>query len=132
MTTQGLTLPNSDLDSACLEFFIFQSHFGKVGTHKNYQKNNYQNLKSECLAEYVVFAIFKLIPATPLLPTHPPISPVVAADLDVPYRQSIQHTFRTVSTVSTVNENGRTPHNIFRIPMHEYREINPHQSYFYE
>src|SRR5258708_35029167 len=37
----------------------------------------------------VVFAIFKLIPTAPLLPTRPPISPAVTADLDVPYRQSI-------------------------------------------
>lgn len=32
----------------------------------------------------------------------------------------------------TVGENGRTPHKMFRIAMHEYREINSHQTLFHE
>ena len=50
----------------------------------------------------------------------------MTADLDVPYRPSIQHAFRTV------RENGRTSNKIFCIAMHEYHEINSHQSLFYE
>jgi len=70
--------------------------------------------------------IFKLIPTAPLLPSHPPISPAVTTDLDVPYRLSIQHTFCTVSG------SGRSLHKMFRIAMREYRKINTHQTLLYE